>query len=392
MIISSNDLCNGQYTDIMGTIMFCNIDWGYSELMSNWEQYGFVCKDTTIGEIFKVKELGVVNNNTFSLLCVGGISLICNIKKEKKFFELYDNLFTDLNEFITWLQSDYAKEWFLVHEIYIQCISVNDGTIMGSLLEAHLDTQRQEFFKEIKNPQKVYKAYIKEKNLGGFIVIINGVNAFLPGSLASANKIIDFNTLIGKTINVMFEDYIKEGDTFIVSNKKYIQYILPEKIKELKFDRTYTGEITGTSKFGIFIEFNDLFTGLLHISEMIDETRNKFITGQYLPGDSITFYIKEIAKDNRIILSDTESLQQNVSIEQFKEAFENKVITGQIISMKHYGYFVKFNVQDTIFIGLLYIKDAIYKNVFRIGDIVECFVNRVETEAKKIYLNQNKSN
>lgn len=385
MTILSSQLSGMSYVNAMETILFNEIDWEQSEVMDNWEDYGFVCKDVLGGEIFKVSNLESVDNNSFSLACAGGISIVCNLKKEKRFFEINGESFKDVKEFSNWLKSDMAREWFSINEVHVQCINIDNGAARGSLLDAHIDYQKQEFFKEIKNPQKVYKAHIIDKNLGGFIALINGVNVFLPGSLAAANKIVNFDSFIGKNVYVMLEDYLKDGDTFIVSHKKYIQKILPERISQLKPDITYQGEITGTSKFGIFIEFDGIFTGLLHISEMDEITKSRFKESKYFAGDTIQFYIKEIAKDNRIILSEFPPSVDNFTIEEFKEQFEGSVIDGEITSAKPYGYFVRFLVKESAFTGLLYIKDVEDKNL-RVGSITPCFIEQVDLENKKIYL------
>jgi len=388
MKILSSKLSELPISNIMETLMFEDIEWEQSEVMNNWDKYGLIYKDIFKGEIFKVKNLGSVGDKFFLLQSENGINLMCNIKKEKKFFEIHDYSFENLEDFVNWLKSEEAKQWFFTNEIYVQCTNIQKGIPIGSLLEAQIDYQKEEFLKEIKNPQKVYKAYIKDKNLGGFIAVVNGVDTFLPGSLAAANKIIDFDSFVGKTVYVMFEDYIKDGDTFIVSNKKYIEHILPEKIKTLKFDKIYKGEVTGTSKFGIFIEFDKIFTGLLHISEMTELTKNRFKEGQFVPGDNIEFYIKEISKNNRIILSETPQSSNSITIDQFKEQFEGKVIPGKVLSIKPYGFFIKFTIEDSSFIGLLYIKEVINKNL-KIGDTVECYINQVDIETKKIFLKQN---
>ena len=58
--------------------------------------------------------------------------------------------------------------------------------------------------------------------------------------------------------------------------KKYIRHILPLKINELNKTTKYTGVVTGVVKFGIFVEFDEIYTGLIHTSEMSDEHINKF--------------------------------------------------------------------------------------------------------------------
>ncbi len=37
-----------------------------------------------------------------------------------------------------------------------------------------------------------------------------------------------------------------------------------EAIKKLKYDIPYTGHVTGTTPFGIFVEFNECLTGMIH--------------------------------------------------------------------------------------------------------------------------------
>ena len=109
---------------------------------------------------------------------------------------------------------------------YVKIMSTESG-LRGSFYEAQKDVLRKEFFEQLKTPTKVYDAKILEKNRGGYFVNVHGVDAFLPGSLASANKIINFEAFLGKTVKVMLDSYVNESDTFIVSNKRYIEHIMP---------------------------------------------------------------------------------------------------------------------------------------------------------------------
>ncbi len=244
----------------------------------------------------------------------------------------------------------------------------------------------QQFFKEIKLNSKHYVAKVLDKNNGGFLVDVDGVPAFLPGSLASANKIVNFDKLIGKEVNVMFEDYLTNLDTFIVSNKKYIQYVLPIKLENLKVGNWYKGKITGTIEFGIFVEFEDIMTGLLHYSEMNDEIIERFKNKGYRAGDTIDFLIKEITKDNKIILS-TKEKNSLVSITEFKEENEGKVIDGTITAIKYnIGSFVEFKYKDTSFTGLLHVKFNTNQDKFKIGDNMPFLIAKVDDKTNKIFL------
>lgn len=154
--------------------------------------------------------------------------------------------------------------------------------------------------------------YIKVNSLvkGGYLCTYKGgVKCFLPGSHAAANVIRDFNDYLNKDIPVMIENYDQVNDLFIVSYKKYIKHTLPERIHELRFDQKYTGILTNKPyDFGMFIEFQNYFTGLLHKTEF--QNYSKEIEG-LRSGDAVDFYIKDIVLkkgEPRIILTTSQSL------------------------------------------------------------------------------------
>jgi ribosomal protein S1 len=104
---------------------------------------------------------------------------------------------------------------------------------------------------------------------GGFIAMFDdSLECFIPGAHAAANIIYDFNSYIGRTIKVMVDNYDQASNLYVVSHKKYIKNILPQKINDLEFGKKYQGKLTSQpTKFGIFVEFNEIFTGLIHIAE-----------------------------------------------------------------------------------------------------------------------------
>lgn len=355
--------------------------------MDEWMQYGLIRKDIKDGEVLKIIQFRNADRKKelFYVLCENYLEIPLSIKKERKFFELNNIKFNSLDDYLDFLESESVKDWFKENQISL-VVSNNNGMIMGSLIKSYVLNKQVEFFNQIKDSNKIYKAKIIDKNHGGFIANIDGVNIFLPGSLASANKIINFDNFIGKTIDVMIEDYLKEDQTFIASNKKYINYILENKIKDLQIGEQYSGNVTGTSKFGIFIEWNTIFTGLLHISEMTQELKDKFYANYFKPGSKINFYIKEITKDNKIILTGFKDIIEKYTIEQFKQNYEKSILEGEIFNITEYGTFVKFIINNNSFIGLLYYKDYINDFMPQINDKISLFIDYIDCESNKIYL------
>ena len=227
-------------------------------------------KDLNKGDIVRITDILNVRDTLIDVELAGGLTVTIDLSREKKFVQVYG--YNTPIEFTRALQdSDNIKE-FIKSGINAHILE-STPSVKISLWQGHLKSVRDEFMQQISNPDKAYKAKVIQANRGGFFVEVQGLEAFMPGSLAAPNKIMDFQSYIGKEILVMVEDFLKEMNSFIVSHKKYLAHILPIRIQELNTSKKYTGTITGTSKFGIFLEFEELFTGLLHTSKMDPETK-----------------------------------------------------------------------------------------------------------------------
>lgn len=169
---------------------------------------------------------------------------------------------------------------------------------------------------------------------GGYIALYkNEVKCFIPGSHAGANVIHDFSTLLGKTINVMIDNYDRSNSLFILSYKKYVKHSLPIKIRELRFNKQYTGTLTTKPyDFGMFVEFEGYYTALLHSSNFdnYNEVKSRMKTG-----DEVSFWIKDVTfrkKEYRIVLTlDKHSISDEfLKWENIKEKVEGKEFNFEI--------------------------------------------------------------
>lgn len=337
-------------------------------------------KDVTVGEILKVKDFMVSNRDAreFIAVCDNFTTLYFNFAKEKKYFEIYG---VDRDTFHDWIEDGSYHDFLKENNVYIQIENVE--VARGSLYQAHLKTIMKEFREQIIRPTSAYTAKIVDKNLGGFIVEVQGIKAFLPGSLAAANKIVNFESYIGKEVTVMIEDYLKASDIFVVSYKKYLDYILPGKLADLERNQHMVGNITGTSKFGIFVEFDDIFTGLLHTAEMSDETLDKFNTRQFKIGQEISAWLKDI-RENKLILTENDPSVRRTEYENFREKVEGNTKKATVISIKAHGALMEI---EKGVLGLLPVKEMKkYRRRLEVGETFDVFIKKVDTSTGKIYL------
>lgn len=273
------------------------------ELYKLYEGINNVCsKDLIKDNILRIVDLTPVNDTEIAADTLGGSTVIIDLNKEKKFISMFG--INDPKEFVKSIKNPENKQIILNYGINGKVMSSGENARV-SLWDGHTNKIETEFMDQIKNPTTAYVAHVKEINKGGYVVSIMGIDAFMPGSLAAPNKLTDFNVLLDKDVMVMIESFIP-GTGFIVSHKKYLKYLIPMKLKELELNKWMEGIVTGSTKFGIFIEFNDIFTGMIHTTKMSEDLKNKFMADIIKPGDKLKFYIDEITDDNRIILSDIE--------------------------------------------------------------------------------------
>ena len=189
--------------------------------------------------------------------------------------------------------------------------------ITGTLSGIHERTMRIEL--DALEDNGFIIATVKSINPAGYDIEINRdgycIQAFMPNTLAGVNKLWDPESIIGKSFEVCVESFSDEKGTYIVSRRKYLSSLIPVEIKKLNTETVYSGHVTGTTKFGVFVEFNECLTGMVHITNINPIFADKL--DQIMPGTQIEFYVKEIIRD-KIILTQIlkESLWDSISIGQ----------------------------------------------------------------------------
>lgn len=338
----------------------------------------YVSKEVTKNALMKIISIGGVTNEEIWFTCEGFTDFCVSVENEKKFFSLFE---LTGEQFVSWISTPEGKESF-VRQGHTLCVEETNPNTRVTLYGGYIKKQTAEFFDQIKTPKNAYSAKVIKRNTGGFLISVAGVEGFLPGSLAATNKILDFDSCVGKEILVMVEDYLKDSNTFVFSNKKYVNYILPKKMESLSTQDVYTGLITGIAKYGIFVEFDDIFTGLLHTSKMTPDMKDNFNRGDYRNGQEIKFWIREVTVDKKIILTDENPAIRSAEIEEFKEKNIGVIKGGEVISVKPFGTLVKI---EKDIVGLISQKNMkIHNKKYNVGDKVYVTIEKVQNN--KIFL------
>jgi ribosomal protein S1 len=220
---------------------------------------------------------------------------------------------------------------------------------------------------------------VKSLNPAGYDVELNhgGVTlpGFMPNTLAGINKLHDPMSIVGQTFSVMIESYAQNEGTYIVSRRKYLQTLIPDAVKELEYNKVYQGHVTGTTPFGIFVEFNECLTGMIHKANVNPDWAEKLTS--ISPGFEIDFYIKEVIKD-KIILTQIlrETLWDNIK--------NGQIIEGTVKDTKAFGTLV--NLDDET-VGLIHTSEMEkLGKKFSQGQDIKVKVLSVDRMSRKIFL------
>lgn len=225
------------------------------------------------------------------------------------------------------------------------------GQIISSISDAVDDMKEQELIDAIGDKTVAFTGVVKELIHGGYWIDISGVKCFMPGSLAGMNKLWDFGEPVGKTMIFMPINYANDKQTVVVSHREYLQTILPARVADRRANlkEHVTGRVTGTTRFGIFVEFDECLTGMIP-KEELRESAAAYDGREIKPGDKISFWIKEIINDNKITLTQTGVVES--PWEGAEEVYKPmSAHAGKVIKMTKYGAFVE--LQEGI-VGLIH--------------------------------------
>jgi small subunit ribosomal protein S1 len=263
----------------------------------------------------------------------------------------------------------------------------SSGSFNGSVSAGYEKALKRELHRSIKDEDCAFKVKVKNVCNGGFMVDLSGIECFLPGSLAAANRIMNFADYVGKELTVMVEIYDQRRDIFVVSFKKYLRKIIDREVQNLSFANKYQGTVTGLSNNGVFVEWDEIYTGIISIDDS-----NRASLEKYQAGDTVEFYVIDIKNPQRINLSVSEPNEKMKTVQEMKDTSsevlgENtdlKIYKGEVTKIKTFGIFVKM---ENGLNGLIE-KEKLVSSIkeYEVGQSVDFSILSVDSSTLKIQL------
>lgn len=276
-------------------------------------------------------------------------------------------------------------------EITVYVISPNDGEgyVELSLIKA-MEIKERQNLKTAYNEGKTISVRVKQEVKGGLVAYYGNIRVFIPGSLASRER-IELSTLIDKELEVKITELDLKNNK-VVASRRIIEEVEYEKNqkeiwKTLKEGEKKSGIVKKIVKFGAFVDIGGV-EGLIHLSDLSWKRINK-AEEVVKEGDKVEVFIGNLDKEKKrlsLVLKDVEQEPWKI---HSKDVREGDVLQGKVCRLTSFGAFVElFDGVE----GLVHITEITDDNIAKSSDVLEIGQNvkvkvlNVDKENKKIAL------
>ena len=271
--------------------------------------------------------------------------------------------------------------------------AVDDG--FGETVVSRSDAKRNEAWivlEKAYDEQATVLGLVNGKVKGGFTVELNGVRAFLPGSLVDTRPVRDADHLLGKELEFKVIKLDQKRNNVVVSRRAVVESESSQDREEVLANLSEGAEVKGTVKnltdYGAFVDLGGV-DGLLHITDMAWK-RVKHPSEIVNVGDEITVKVLKFDKDRTRVSLGLKQLGQDPWVAIAENHPVNSKLTGKVTNLTDYGCFVE--ILDGVE-GLVHVSEMDWTNknihpskVVSLGDVVEVMVLEIDEERRRISL------
>jgi len=231
---------------------------------------------------------------------------------------------------------------------------------------------------------------ISGKVKGGFTVSIDGIRAFLPGSLVDVRPVRDPSYLEGKDLEFKIIKLDRRRNNLVVSRRAVVEHEFAAEredlIDRLEEGAVVKGVVKNLTDYGAFLDLGGI-DGLLHITDMAWK-RVRHPSEVVEVGDEL---------EVRVLRFDRERMRVSLGLKQLGEDPWDNIdrryppgsrLFGRVTNITDYGCFVE--IEDGVE-GLVHVSEMDWTNknvnpnkVVHIGEEVEVMVLDVDAERRRI--------
>jgi len=278
-------------------------------------------------------------------------------------------------------------------EVQLYLDAIEDGH--GNTRVSREKAIKQEVWKRIEdclNGETTLNGLITGQVKGGMTVDIQGVKAFLPGSLAESMPTKDLDHLEGKYEEFKVIKLDKDKNNVVLSRKAVLEEVNFEErtklLSSLEEGQEVEGVVKNLTDYGAFIDLGGV-DGLLHITD-ISWSRINHPSEALNIGEKIRVQVTKFDKDEGKVSLGIKQLSADPW-----QGIENKFplntsVMAKVTNLTDYGFFAEI---ESGVEGLVHVSEIDWTNknihpskVVELGDTLEVMILEVDEEKRRISL------
>ena len=276
-------------------------------------------------------------------------------------------------------------------DVYLETVEDQDGQLIISRKRAkHMRTWEKILKAETEDV--ILEGLIKRRTKGGFVVDIDGIEAFLPGSQIDVKPVRDFDAYVGKAMDFKVVKINHPFENVVISHKVLIEKDLEQQrqeiLKNLEKGQVLEGTVKNMTHFGVFIDLGGV-DGLLHITDISWGRINH--PDEVLDLDQkVNVVVLEFDEEKKRISLGMKQLMPHPWESLPADIAEGSRIKGRVVTVADYGIFVEIMPGVE---GLVHMSEMSWsqhlKNpteLFKIGDEVEATILSIDRDEHKMSL------
>ena len=224
---------------------------------------------------------------------------------------------------------------------------------------------------------------------GGVTAVYRSVRCYIPGSLLSYRYVEDMNSYVGKTLEVIVEDFDRDSKRVVLS-RKAVETVEREGKKKLLMNELVEGEmrqgiVTKLMKFGAFVDLGGA-EGLIHINDLAWHRVND-PSEVVSEGDQVSVYVASVDKKNGrigLVLKNVEDDPWQGAADYYKA---DDLVEGTVVRLTDFGAFVEIEAGIE---GLVHLSEISSERIrkpsdkLKVGDMVQAVILSIDEKNKKL--------
>jgi small subunit ribosomal protein S1 len=227
---------------------------------------------------------------------------------------------------------------------------------------------------------------------GGLTVMVNGIRAFLPGSLLDTRPIKDTSPYEGKTMEFKVIKLDRKRNNVVLSRRAVVEASQGEEraklLQNLKEGTVVQGIVKNITDYGAFVDLGGV-DGLLHITDLAWR-RVRHPSEMLTVGQEVTAKILKYDQDKNRVSLGIKQLGDDPWVGIARRYPPNTRLFGKVTNLTDYGSFVEI---ETGIEGLVHVSEMDWTNknvapskVVQLGVEVEVLVLDIDEDKRRISL------